>query len=170
LFERLGYPFDPEPDIARNVDYYLSRTAHGSTLSRVVHAGVLARLDRSRSWEHMAAALESDVADVQGGTTREGIHLGAMAGTVDIVQRGYTGLVVRDNCLWFDPALPTPLTNLDMELHYRGHRIQVQVTPERFRLAARPGTAPPIKVGFGDLVVEMRPGAELVWPPEPADP
>src|SRR5678815_3075811 len=84
VFERLGYAFDPQEDVQRNVDYYLSRTAHGSTLSRVVTAWVLARLDRGRSWEQMAAALESDVADVQGGTTREGIHLGAMAGTVDI--------------------------------------------------------------------------------------
>jgi len=170
IFERLGYAFDPQEDFQRNVDYYLSRTAHGSTLSRVVTAWVLARLDRARSWEHMAAALESDVADAQGGTTREGIHLGAMAGTVDIVQRAYTGAVVRDDCLWFDPALPTPLTHLDVELHYRGHRIRVQVTPERFRLATHPGTAGPVRVGFRDLVVEMRPGAELAWPLDPTSP
>jgi trehalose/maltose hydrolase-like predicted phosphorylase len=166
LFERLGYPFDPAEDVPRNVEYYLARTAHGSTLSRVVHAWVLARLDRARSWEHMAAALESDVADVQGGTTREGIHLGAMAGTVDIVQRAYTGIVVRDECLWFDPELPTQLTNLDVELHYRGHRIRVQITPDRFRLATRPGTAEPVSVGFRDLVVELRAGAEMTWPLE----
>ena len=168
LFDRLGYRFDPERDIARNVEYYLARTAHGSTLSRVVHAWALARLDRERSWEHMAAALESDVADIQGGTTREGIHLGAMAGTVDIVQRAYTGITVRDDCLWFDPALPTELTHLDLELHYRGHRVRVQVTPDRFRLVTRPGTAPPIKIGFRELVVEMRPGADLTWPLDPA--
>ena len=170
VFERLGYPFDPQEDVRRNVDYYLSRTAHGSTLSRVVTAWVLARLDRARSWEHMAAALESDVADAQGGTTREGIHLGAMAGTVDIVQRAYTGVAVREDCLWFDPALPTPLTHLDVELHYRGHRIRVEVTPERFRLTTRAGTAGPVRVGFRDLVVELRAGAELLWPLDAATP
>jgi alpha,alpha-trehalase len=164
LFSRLGYPFDPVRDIPRNVEYYLSRTTHGSTLSRIVHAWVLARLDRARSWEHMAAALESDVADVQGGTTREGIHLGAMAGTVDLVQRAYTGLVVRDDCLWFDPALPAGLTHLDVELHYRGHRIRVQLTHDRLRLSTRAGTARSINVGFRDLVVAMRPGTEMSWP------
>ena len=35
-------------------------------------------------------ALYSDVADMQGGTTAEGIHLGAMAGTIDVVQRCFT--------------------------------------------------------------------------------
>jgi trehalose/maltose hydrolase-like predicted phosphorylase len=37
LFERIGYELPPE-SIPRTVDYYLARTSHGSTLSRVVHA------------------------------------------------------------------------------------------------------------------------------------
>ena len=32
-----------------------------------------------------AEALQSDVCDIQHGTTAEGVHLGAMAGTVDLV-------------------------------------------------------------------------------------
>jgi alpha,alpha-trehalase len=163
LFGRLGYPFDPEGDIPRNVEYYLARTSHGSTLSRVVHAWVLARLDRARSWDHLMAALESDVADVQGGTTREGIHLGAMAGSVDIVQRAYTGLVAREDCLWFAPSLPEGLTRLEMELHFRDHRIRVEVTPERLRLVTRPGSGAPIRVGFQGVVVELRPGTTTEW-------
>ncbi len=42
LFHRLNYPFEYET-IAQDVDYYLKRTSHGSTLSRVVHSSVLAR-------------------------------------------------------------------------------------------------------------------------------
>jgi hypothetical protein len=42
LFEQLGYPFDHET-IPKNVEYYLARTSHGSTLSQVVHSWVLAR-------------------------------------------------------------------------------------------------------------------------------
>jgi len=168
LFGRLGYRFDPERDIPRNVEYYLARASHGSTLSRVVHSWVLARLDRARSWEHLQAALESDIDDVQGGTTREGIHLGAMAGTVDIVQRGYTGLVARDDCLWFDPALPDELKRLEFDLRYRDHRIRVEVTPDRLRLTTRPGAAAPIRVGLGTVVVELRPGTTTEWPLGPA--
>ena len=112
VFDRLGYRFDPVKDLRRTVDYYLARTSHGSTLSRVVHAWVLGRLDRHRSWELFLQALESDVADVQGGTTHEGVHLGAMAGTVDLVQRGYAGIATRDGVLWLDPALPDELPSL----------------------------------------------------------
>ncbi len=42
LFERLGYPFEAAT-IPRNITYYADRSSHGSTLSRVVDAWVLAR-------------------------------------------------------------------------------------------------------------------------------
>jgi hypothetical protein len=83
----------PLPD--STIDYYLRRTSHGSTLSRMVHSWVLARSDRARSWALFTEALQSDIADVQGGTTPEGIHLGAMAGTVDLVQRCFGGVEIR---------------------------------------------------------------------------
>jgi hypothetical protein len=84
IFDRLGYEFESDM-IRRTIDYYLQRTSHGSTLSRVVHSWVLARSDRERSWKFYEAALRSDLDDLQGGTTAEGIHLGAMAGTVDLL-------------------------------------------------------------------------------------
>ena len=60
---------------------------------------MLVRSDRAPPWLLFNEALETEVADTQGGTTREVIHLGAMAGMVDIVQRCYTGLEVRDDVL-----------------------------------------------------------------------
>ena len=105
LFERLGYDYGP--DTARkNVAYYDQRTSHGSTLSFVAHAGVLARLEPESSWERFLVALESDVGDVQGGTTKEGIHMGVMSGTLDLVQRSYAGTEIRDGVLYFEPRLP----------------------------------------------------------------
>jgi alpha,alpha-trehalase len=80
LLDRLGYGLDPSVDVPRTIDYYLRRTSHGSTLSRVVHAWVLARFDRPRSWDLFTQSLESDIADVQRGSTAEGVHLGAMPG------------------------------------------------------------------------------------------
>ncbi len=50
LLERLGYDYDKEL-VQRNFEYYGLRTAHGSSLSRVVHAWVAARRDREVSWD-----------------------------------------------------------------------------------------------------------------------
>jgi trehalose/maltose hydrolase-like predicted phosphorylase len=89
--------------------YYDRRSSHGSTLSRVVHAWVLARSDRPRAITYFAEALQSDVSDVQQGTTPEGAHLGAMAGTVDLVQRVSTGIEIAGDTLRLDPRLPQGL-------------------------------------------------------------
>lgn len=145
LFAHLGYEFSPDA-IPRNIDYYLKRTSHGSTLSRVVHAWVLARSDRERSWKLFGEALESDVSDIQGGTTPEGIHLGAMAGVADLVKRCWTGLDARGDCLVFDPALPAELARLAMQIRYRGHTIGLELTRDRLRLCSHQGTGRPIRV------------------------
>ncbi|NJO03149.1 MAG: glycoside hydrolase family 65 protein, partial [Bacteroidia bacterium] len=75
LINRLGYSFS-EKGIENNIDYYRRVASHGSTLSKLVYAWVMARYDRNRSWNHFRKALESDYKDIQGGTTHEGIHLG----------------------------------------------------------------------------------------------
>jgi len=157
IFSRLGYELTPEM-IPRTAEYYLARTSHGSTLSRVVQAWVLARGDRERSWQVFREALQADVADVQGGTTSEGIHLGAMAGTVDLIQRCYTGLEIRDDVLRFAPALPTELTHLEFDVGYRGHLITIDLTPARLRATVAPSDLPPFTAAVGVEVVELHPG------------
>lgn len=79
----LGYGWNTETAV-RTVDYYLARTCHGSTLSAVVHAGVLAHVRPGASQPFLMEALNSDVKDLQGGTTAEGVHLGAMAGVAGL--------------------------------------------------------------------------------------
>ena len=168
LFHRLGYPFDPAQDPRANVEYYVGRTSHGSTLSWVVHSWVLARLDRRRSWELFLEALKSDIADNQGGTTHEGIHLGAMAGTVDLIQRCYGGVDARGDVLWLDPALPDELPSLRFRLHYRGHRVDVVIARDRLQVGVLPALAPSIRVGFNGAVVELAGGTSKEWPLAPA--
>lgn len=161
LLTHLGYPFDPA-SIPPTIDYYTARTSNGSTLSRVVHAWVLSRADRERSWHTFTEALAADIADTQGGTTREGIHLGAMAGTVDLVQRCYLGVETRDDVLWFNPRLPVQLDHLRLSLRYRGHWFDVHATEHTLRVSSRPCAAAPVRVGLVDRVVELTPGERAV--------
>jgi trehalose/maltose hydrolase-like predicted phosphorylase/beta-phosphoglucomutase-like phosphatase (HAD superfamily) len=165
LLAGLGYEVSEE-QLARTVTYYLERTSHGSTLSGVVHAWVLARYEPDQTWQFLMRALESDIADIQGGTTAEGIHLGAMAGTVDLVQRCLTGMRARGEVLRFDPALPPEIKELDFSVHYRGHRVDVALTEDRMRVSSRPGGAQPITVLVRDEAIELRPGARHEFPLE----
>jgi trehalose/maltose hydrolase-like predicted phosphorylase len=158
----MGYEFDAGR-IPDHIHYYLERTSHGSTLSSVVHAWVTARSMRERSWPLFERALASDIDDVQGGTTPEGIHLGAMAGTVDLVQRCYAGLEARDGVLWLNPRLPDALSELQMEVRYRGHWLAVRVTQEQIEVRFRKSWSHSARIGFRDEVHEMNQGEERVF-------
>ena len=137
ILGRLGYPLTDEV-LADTVEFYLARTVHGSTLSRVVHASVLARLNPSRAWEVFRDALTADLDDTQGGTTKEGIHLGAIAGTIDLVTRAFVGLQIGTETLTFTPRLPNELRRTRFQIHYRGQRIDVSIDHDRLQLAAQP--------------------------------
>lgn len=174
LLDRMGYSLPPAT-IPRTVEFYLARTSHGSTLSRLVHSWVLARSDRNRSWSLFTQTLDSDLADIQGGTTREGIHLGAMAGTVDLILRCYAGLEIRGDVLWLHPVLPPELPRAAFDLLYRGQPVGVEITPRRLRLRLRRCAAAPIQVGINGNVITLSAGQVHDVPlpsttPNPAQP
>jgi trehalose/maltose hydrolase-like predicted phosphorylase len=158
LFERLGYEY--APDTARkNIDYYDQRTSHGSTLSLIVHAAVLANLDPESSWERYMVALESDVGDVQGGTTQEGIHMGVMAGTLDLIQRSYMGSEIRDGVLHINPKPVGNLDGLSFPMQFRGTPLEVSLKGSELTVAAQTdGLSQSIKVGVGEEVREIEAG------------
>jgi trehalose/maltose hydrolase-like predicted phosphorylase len=158
IFERLGYDYRPDT-AARNVDYYDRRTSHGSTLSFVTHAGVFAALDPHSSWERFLVALRSDVDDIQGGTTKEGIHLGVMAGTLDVLQRYYAGVRIRDGVLYFDPLLPSELDGLSFPMQFREVPIHVTLGGNRLTIDVQSeGASRRIRAGVLGDVRELGPG------------
>lgn len=163
LMERLGYGFD-EALMRRTIDYYAARTSHGSTLSNVVHSWVLARADRRRSFEFFEAALEADISDVQGGTTAEGIHLGAMAGSVDLLLRGYGGIETRGDVLRFNPKLPEELETVAFSLSYRGQQLTVTIGQERVLVSSEPGPAAPIRLAVREHLTSLAAGNSVDVP------
>lgn len=160
IFSRLNYPFDKDT-IPKTIDFYMKRTSHGSTLSRLVHSWVLARSKREVSWHLFKNALESDVSDIQGGTTKEGIHVGAMAGTVDLIQRCYTGIETRDNKLWLNPSLPDELSEVQFDISYRQQRINLQIAGRTLKLYSRKYKVDPVILVFRDKTFELKPGDSL---------
>jgi beta-phosphoglucomutase family hydrolase len=152
LFRHLGYALEADV-IVRTVERYSRSSTYGSTLSNVVHSWIEARRDRTRSWQFLERALQSDLADIQGGTTRHGVHLAAMAGSVDLLTRCYPGLETRADMLWFHPSLPVELDSLELTIIYRAHRLTVSITHDLLRIASAAGYADPVRI-----VVDGQPG------------
>jgi trehalose/maltose hydrolase-like predicted phosphorylase len=126
-----------------------------------VHAWVFARSDRLRSTRYFAEAFQSDVTDIQQGTTAEGLHLGAMAGIVDMAQRVSTGIETTGDVLRFNPRLPEELNRLDMRIRYRGHSLDVHLTRDTLTVRSRDTGVPAIRLGLKDAVYELTAASTL---------
>lgn len=128
--DRLGYHCDDPVDLLRkNFDYYIKRTSHGSTLSYVVHSYVLKYLnvDKRVLWKWFSNAMESDIYDTQGGTTREGIHAGVMAGSLDIIIKNFAGLKMN-NAIEIAPNLPDHWEHISFNVLYKGEEFNYTIT------------------------------------------
>lgn len=130
ILEDLNYEL-PEDYVERNLHYYLARTSHGSTLSRVVHAQLAAMVnDQDLAWELYQEALYSDYRDIQGGTTAEGIHAGVMAATLYIPLTTFAGLDIRKERVTFEPNMPAAWDGIRFQMTIRGIDFSVEVTKE----------------------------------------
>ncbi len=159
LLAHMGYDFDTR-HIPENIAYYQKVTSHGSTLSKLVYSWVLARSQREKSWHDFSKALVSDFEDIQGGTTSEGIHLGAMAGTVDLIQRCYTGMEFRNGVLKFHPQLPHEVKRIRFMLRYHDHNLQVDLTHKTLKLKSYGGWTNGIDVQVRSQRFTLRKGEE----------
>lgn len=127
ILDKLGYKL-PEDYLIENLNYYLGRTSHGSTLSRVVHARLAALAGNFKlSWNLYQDALGSDYVDIQGGTTGEGIHAGVMAGTIMIALNTYAGINLREESLSINPKLPESWKSMSFRLTFKGVDYKIKV-------------------------------------------
>jgi len=136
LLQEMGYDL-PKDYLKKNFWYYLNRTSHGSTLSRVVHAK-LAHLvgEEKLAWQLFREALISDYIDIQGGTTAEGIHAGVMAGTVWLALTVYAGLSLCEDIPSFQPDLPYDWEAMKFNFIFRGIRYYVEIDRQKIVLTA----------------------------------
>ena len=168
-FEWMGYPFEKKW-IRKNIDYHLNLSSNGSTLSRIVHAWVVSKYDNDRAWEWFNRALETDVADIQGGTTFEGIHLGAMSGTVDLVQRCFTGIEVEEDVLWIRPMFPTELDRIQLLIHFRGHSLALMIDRNKLRIKVKRSWLQLGKLGVQGRIYDLKQGDEFDFDLRPDGP
>ncbi len=137
LFSKLGYKLSKKM-LRKNYEYYIKRTSHGSTLSKVVHCYLSILLGRSgESWKLFSEVLKSDIYDTQGGTTPEGVHEGVMAGSIDIVMRGFAGISLLGQKVKINPNLPRFWQSLKFCFSYKGNKIYLYLTKNRLNIMIR---------------------------------
>ncbi len=149
--------------MAANLDHYLRRTKHASSLSRPMYGLVAARLGRvDEAYELFLRGATVDLlADshaAPGGTFIGGIHTAACGAAWQVAVLGFGGVHVRDDHVEVAPRLPAAWDRLRFGLAVRGSWLTIDATPERVAVTAAPDDPGPVTVAaYGD-VVEVAPG------------
>ena len=92
------------------------------------------------------------------------MHMGVMGGTLNLVQRAYLGVDVRDGVMYFDPKVIDELDGLSLPMQFCGTPIRVTLEGGELTAAALAvGFSPPIHVGVGEEVRELAPGERCVF-------
>jgi trehalose/maltose hydrolase-like predicted phosphorylase len=136
-----------------NLDYYEPRTAHGSSLSPAIHAGLLARAGRypaALDALHMAARIDLD--DLTA-STAGGLHLATMGGVWQALVFGFGGVRPRGDRLVVDPRLPPRWNALELSLRFHDQPLRLRI--EHDRVVAAPELW---RVEQKDTNWEVRPG------------
>ena len=156
MLETMGYEV-PDDYIRKNFEYYIQRTSHGSTLSRLVHARLAFKAGLTdTAWKLYMDALESDLNDIQGGTTGEGIHCGVMAGTVYDTLVAFAGLDLSGEVPVLNPKLPSGWKSMEFEFGFRGDRCHVTISGSDGKIIVTESEKTKIKLHIcgHDLVLE----------------
>jgi trehalose/maltose hydrolase-like predicted phosphorylase len=124
-----------------NLDFYEPRTAHGSSLSPAVHAGLQARADRfSAALESLRLAARIDLDDLTG-TTAGGLHLATMGGLWQALAFGFAGVRPSPDRVLVDPRLPPEWEALELGLRFHGDPFRLRIEPGRVAVTSGPLTA-----------------------------
>lgn len=136
ILDELGYDL-PADYLEKNLLYYLNRTSHGSTLSRIVHAQLAEEVAfHDLSWTLYQEALYSDYQDIQGGTTAEGIHTGVMAATIYVTLTTYAGIDIKKQQLTIQPNLPQHWTEMRFNVEHKGIHYHAVISKNAVKLCA----------------------------------
>ncbi len=150
VLKNSGYKISPDY-LRKNYNYYLNRTSHGSTLSRVVHS-YLANLfgNKDEGNKLYFEALESDFTDIQGGTTAEGIHAGVMGGTVLMVITSFAGLNLKKKNLAINPSLPKKWDSLKFNFRFKNNHYFIEVTHNQFKIEINSENFDEVEIDFSN--------------------
>ncbi len=151
---------------AANYHHYVTRCAHGSSLSHAAFGKVATQIGRlDDAYEHFLETATVDLLNtahaVVGGTFIGGIHTAACGGTYQLAVQGFGGLDASDDHLMVSPQLPSQWSSLSYPVSWRGQRLRVDATPETVVVSADPGNDCDVSVLLAGGLVQVPAGESV---------
>ncbi len=121
-------------EIRRGYEFYEQKTLHVSSLSCNTHsmvAAIIGKDDEAYAYFRRAAGLDLDNLR---NATKDGLHAASLGGVWQMAIPGFMGMRVREDHIYFQPALPKAWKRISFPLHYRGWRLDFTATADGCRV------------------------------------
>jgi trehalose/maltose hydrolase-like predicted phosphorylase len=96
---------------------------------------------------------------------KNGIHLGAMAGTLYILQHYYLGLQIYKGSIYLNPSFPEQLSHLRLSLQHQyndlQNDLQIEKTDHHLHLTAANSNPSSITIVYRGEATNLQPGGSL---------
>ena len=120
--------FDRET-IRRNFRFYEPRTVHESSLSPFVHAILAAWIgDTEEAYRLFLHSTRLDLDDYNN-EVHQGLHVTSMAGSWQIIVRGFAGMKILDGQLDFTPIIPEAWDSYTFKVNFRNCTCLLYTSP-----------------------------------------
>ena len=128
-------------DQRANFDYYAPKCAHDSSLSRVMHALVAARLgDSALALRYFRDSAAIDLTDSAGGSAG-GVHIATLGGLWQVAVLGFAGLQVLADGIALTPRLPPEWPGMRFSTQWQGRHLKVRITGDTSEVILLRGAA-----------------------------
>lgn len=140
-------------ELRENFDFYEPMTVHESSLSPCVHVILASKLGyKQKAYELYLRTARLDLDDYNN-DTEDGCHITSMAGTWLSVTKGFGGMRIIDDKLYFDPFLPEQWKSYSFRIEFRGRVIKVKVSKEKTETILESGD--PIDIVVKDKTIAL---------------
>jgi len=113
--------------IKKNFEFYEARTVHESSLSPCIHSVVASKIKNlDKAYELYLRTARLDLDDYNN-EAREGLHITSMSGAWLAIVKGFAGMRVKADMLYFDPIIPKQWQSFSFRINFRGHTLVITV-------------------------------------------
>jgi maltose phosphorylase len=153
--------FDDET-IAKNFDFYESRTVHESSLSPCIHSIIASKIGKKeKAYEMYLRTARLDLDDYNH-EADEGLHITSMAGSWMSVVYGFGGMRVKNDLLQFNPYLPNGWKGFSFKVEYRDALLNIKINKKSTDIAVLTDNA--VQIELKGRQYQVEPGILLTVP------
>ena len=151
---------------ARDFEYYEALTVRDSSLSACTQAVVAAEVGHlDLAYDYFGEAALMDLRDLAN-NTRDGLHIGSLAGAWLAAVAGFGGMRDHDGVLSFAPRVPPRLERLRFRLLFRGRRLEVDIRRSEATYTLLEGASLDIVHHGEPVTLSAERPSELTIPPQ----